>query len=385
MQVRRPLQKKDVAAVFFGTRAGCVLLVLLLMVPGFAPAADSAEQYWLLEEYLDRYPAQRALLQQFSREVAAPGQSRDKPVERAVRVAVVYPGNQVSDYWRRSVQAFEARMQELFLPYRLESFFSRPGANPELQEQQIVDALATDPDYLVFTLDASRHQRIIEHIIARGRPKLILQNITTPVRAWDARQPFFYVGFDHVEGSELLADAVLGSATPPREAAILYWAPGYVSSMRGDTFLRRLQQANVIIRDRFYTRADRSSARTAARAALRQNPDLDFIFSCATDVAFGVLDAIQEDSRNQRVVTNGWGGGSQELDAILAGRLQLTVMRINDDNGVAMAEAIRRDLSGQPVPQVYAGRLALVTRDTPAHEIEALKRQAFRYSGLQQQ
>ena len=41
---------------------------------------------------------------------------------------------------------------------------------------------------------------------------------------------------------------------------------------------------------------------------------------------------------------NGWGGGSAELEAIERGDLDVTVMRMNDDTGIAMAEAIKWDL-----------------------------------------
>ncbi len=57
-------------------------------------------------------------------------------------------------------------------------------------------------------------------------------------------------------------------------------------------------------------------------------------------------------------------------------------MRMNDDNGVAMAEAIALDLQGRSgdVPLVFSGAFELVTADHDRSRIEALKRRAFRYS-----
>ncbi|MFC6672267.1 hypothetical protein [Marinobacterium aestuariivivens] len=83
------------------------------------------------------------------------------------------------------------------------------------------------------------------------------------------------------------------------------------------------------------------------------------------------------------MIINGWGGGDAELEALARGELDLTVMRMNDDNGVAMAEAIRADLEqhGDRVPQVFSGDMVLLTRNTPAAELEALRARAFRYSG----
>ncbi len=132
----------------------------------------------------------------------------------------------------------------------------------------------------------------------------------------------------------------------------------------------------------YYTRSGRKSAQIAALDALARNPQLNFIYACATDVALGALDALREKGRLQDVRVNGWGGGAAELASIRAGEMDLTVMRINDDNGIAMAEAIKNDLDGVAVPQVYSGRFAIVTRDTPAQRVEQLRRQAFRYSGV---
>ena len=109
---------------------------------------------------------------------------------------------------------------------------------------------------------------------------------------------------------------------------------------------------------------------------------MDFIYSCSTDIALGVIDAIETLGLQGKVQTNGWGGGSQELEEIAKGRLAVTVMRMNDDNGVAMAEAIALDQLGRSddVPLVYSGEFALVTQAHDAAKIDALKNRAFRYS-----
>lgn len=59
--------------------------------------------------------------------------------------------------------------------------------------------------------------------------------------------------------------------------------------------------------------------------------------------------------------------------------LDVTVMRINDDTGIAMAEAIKRDLEGEAVPVVYSGDFEIVTKDN-SQKIDVFKQRAFRYS-----
>ena len=67
--------------------------------------------------------------------------------------------------------------------------------------------------------------------------------------------------------------------------------------------------------------------------------------------------------------------GSDELKALSKKELDFTVMRINDDNGVAMAEAIYLDLINKrnEIPQVFSGDIVLLDQSTPADKIEKLK------------
>lgn len=82
-------------------------------------------------------------------------------------------------------------------------------------------------------------------------------------------------------------------------------------------------------------------------------------------------------------MVNGWGGGSAELAAMQKQDLNFTVMRMNDDNGVAMADAIILDRNGQSsaVPQIYSGKIVLITKEQSMDVINSMKKQAFRYSG----
>ena len=82
-------------------------------------------------------------------------------------------------------------------------------------------------------------------------------------------------------------------------------------------------------------------------------------------------------------MVNGWGGGSNELDSLLAGDLDFTVMRMNDDNGVAMAEAIRLDVESnlKQEPIIYSGEMVIVRQGISKEKIIKLEGKAFRYSG----
>ncbi len=356
-----------------------VTLTALLLA--LAMDVSAGNRYITLSDYLQRNPEQKALMAKLQAKVNAPAVALTKPGGKLVRIAMAVPGLQLSDFWLRTATALRRRLDRIGVVYQLDSHLFSLESDNFSQDARFDAALKDDPDYLLLTLDSHLQQRSIERLLAQSRPKLILLNITTPIQQWGRNQPFLYAGFDHQEGSQLLADAMLADkGNQPRTVSLLYRSPGYVSDMRGNILVERLQQEGVRLSSRFYTDSTRGSSRAAALTALQQDPGIDFIFACSTDVAFGAVDAIAELGLQGKVRVNGWGGGQSEIDAIRRGSLDMTVMRINDDAGIAIAEAIRSDLAGEPVPQVFAGRFHLITQATDALTLKTLEKRAFRLS-----
>ena len=95
-----------------------------------------------------------------------------------------------------------------------------------------------------------------------------------------------------------------------------------------------------------------------------------------------VDDVVKEFGRLD-ILVNGWGGGEAELQALQQQELDLTVMRINDDNGIAMAEAIKLDQLNlsQRIPHIFAGDIELLHKGASSSVINQLKQKAFRLSG----
>lgn len=358
-------------------------VVILATLAAAIVAGHPLDAYWTQQDYLAERPEQAAVSAAFAERVRAASEPLARPPAEPVRITMVYPALQVSDYWRRSVASLEGRLKELGIPYVVDPHFTKPEVEVQRQGEQIFQALEAGTDYLVFTLDAARHRVMIERLIARGRPKVILQNITTPLRSWGENQPFLYVGFDHAAGSAMLADYLIKASGGRGDFALLYGPRGYVSAVRGGTFLSAVADRPAMsLKSSYYVGFDRARARAASLDALTNHPDIGLIYACSTDIALGAVDALRESGRLGQVLVNGWGGGSAELEAILAGELDVTVMRMNDDNGAAMAEAIRLDLEGRAaeVPTIYSGDMVIVSRETTRAELDGLKARAFRYS-----
>ncbi|MEH6822508.1 MAG: substrate-binding domain-containing protein [Motiliproteus sp.] len=319
-------------------------------------------------------------MQAFAAKVEGTALPLKKSHDQPIKISAVYPGKQRSDYWRRTMRALSLRLDLLGLNYQFMEQTYAFNASMEQQKHAINEALLADPDYLILTLDEPRQQRMIEQLLMRQRPKIILLNITTPVKNWASHQPLLYSGFDHILGTKLLADELLNPTREPQSIGLLYRQPGYVSTMRGGSFADLVRERGGTLSASYYTKSDVETSHLAALRLLEQHPNLSIIFACATDVALGAIQAIGEKGLKGRVIVNGWGGGQAELDAIRRKEMALTVMRMNDDAAVAVAEAICNDQTGLPVPQIYSGRMVLVTQQHSAEQIQQLSNTAFRYS-----
>lgn len=364
---------------------------LLSFLMGSAALADGfSAGIWTIDEYNRENPGHASRAEAFGRVVQAsepplfsPGDSESG--QKAVRISVIYPGKQISDYWKRSVDSLKGRLDQAGLSYTVTSSFTEAGTEIRLQEKLLRDSLRESPDYLVFTLDALRHKKIIENILSRSQTKIILQNITTPVRAWGDQQPFLYVGFDHEKGSKFLADEYIKRTNGAGKYAVFFGPRGYVSYMRGNYFIEYVsRKSDLQFTSGYYVGFDREKAREAALELVEREKDLSFIYACSTDIALGIADALKEKGLTGKILVNGWGGGGSELSAIEDGALSFTVMRINDDNGVAMADAILLDQDGQggDLPLVFSGEMALVDQSMTGDRIQDLKEKSFRYSGM---
>lgn len=359
------------------------LFVLFVLIYLNIPFLNAHEEYWLVDEYLQLNPKQKTISDNFINLVNNKAVKISVNQKEKVKIVIVYPGNQISDYWRRSKISFEKRLKELNINYELKNHFTKPATEIRTQSKQLLESIKNDTDYLIFTLDTSKHVQFIERIISKKKPKLILQNITTPIKKWRERQPFMYVGFDHVIGSMLLADYYMNKIGSKGDYAVLHGSKGYVSYMRGTEFINYIsEKSDLKLLDSYYTNFNKQKAMIATNQLLKTHPTLKFIYAGSTDIALGIAEVLKENNLTGKILTNGWGGGSNELNAIEKNLLDITVMRINDDNGVAMAEAIKLDIENKTseVPTIFSGDFAVVKKGIKKDKLQWLKEKAFRYS-----
>ena len=357
------------------------LFSILLFYISLVSLQASESKYYQIDEYIKTYN-QESISKNFIKSIQDNASSLQNK-NKKVKIVMVYPGNQISDYWRKSKLSFQRRLDELNINYELIDFFTKPAIQIKEQSKQLFYAMKDNTDYLIFTLDVRKHAKFVERIISKKSPKLILQNITTPLKIWKGRQPFLYVGFDHYIGSKLIADYYIKQTKGKGKYAILYGSNGYVSYMRGNKFIEYVSKnSDLKVVHEYYTNFNKEKARKATLDLLKIDKDIKFIYACSTDIAFGVIEALKEMNLFGKIKVNGWGGGDKELELIEKNELDLTVMRMNDDNGIAMAEAVKLDIKGQArkVPSIYSGEFVLVKKGIKTKQLVKLRKKAFRYT-----
>jgi autoinducer 2-binding protein LuxP len=337
-----------------------------------------AKEYMTIDEYIQVHPNEKEKMFNFGQVI------KKDPIKilyqnKPIKISIIYPSNEISDYWRRSTLSFEKRLQLLNIDYVLDENFIDVH-NSSLQSLKIKEALSKQSDYLIFTLDINTHKKLITQLLSRKKPKIIIQNVTTPLQEWEGNQPFLYVGFDHIEGTKLLVQYFKKQFPQGANYAMLYFTQGYVSDMRGDSFISLSDGAFTLLSS-YYTEGKAKNAYNATKEILQKYKNLDFIYSCATDISIGTLEALREGDK--KILLNGWGGGSMELELIKEKQLHVSVMRMNDDNGIAMAEAIKFDLENKfdSIPQIYSGSFVLIDQNTTQEKLQTYINYAFRYSG----
>ncbi|WP_320006355.1 substrate-binding domain-containing protein [Maridesulfovibrio sp.] len=357
------------------------LAVILTIL--FCALPVTAGKYYTLDEYIQIHPEEIIRAENFRKIVSNNTVTKHNNLT-SPKIAYIYPGAQVSDYWRRSIAALQNRFLQYEIKPEILQFPIPPSAKATGLAAIFHKAMRAEPDYLIFAFDIKRHQRIIEPALISGKPKIILQNITTPLKEWESRQPFMYVGFDHATGSKDLGRYFAAKVNGQGGYAVLLPNPGYLNDVRGKTFISYMDHnTSMNLVSLFQTGIDKDKAREATRRIIAKYPDIDFIYACSTDIALGASEALQSAGLQGKILLNGWGGGAPEIKALKKNALDVTIMRINDDNGVAMADAIILDMLGKKsqIPLVFSGRFEIVVKGIPDAKLLQLQQESFRYSG----
>ncbi|MCY4451023.1 MAG: substrate-binding domain-containing protein [Immundisolibacterales bacterium] len=362
--------------------AGLALCATVAEARDVAALADmegsGEDGYWEYYEVTDE-----ATLEAFQAIVGKPGAAMANPPAEPVKIAFIYPSQDVSDFWLRNYQAMMARLEEMGIPAEDTQFASDVG-------DHIVQATYTDQveqedfDYVVFGPTELRVQQDnIKRLIDKPDTEVIVWNFTVVPQAWGSAQPLAYLSFSHLAGALIMCDYVLKKLGTEGTMALVRGIPGAIDDQRSGGFRDCVTgQSDWQVAYEHVGMFERERGYTGTQQILQAYPEVELIHNANTAMAMGSISAVQEAGSDVKVTA--WGGTGDELEALRHGELWATPMRMSDDVGVATAEVVRAHLEGRTddIPLVSLGRITIVSGETGADVVDAMEREAFRYTGI---
>ena len=348
-------------------------------IPALADMEGSGEDgYWEYYEVTDA-----DTLAAFQEIVGKPGETMANPPSEPVKIAFIYPSQDVSDFWLRNYQAMMARLEEMGVPAEDTQFASDVG-------DHIIQATYTDQveqedfDYVVFgPTELKVQQDNIKRLIDKPDTEVIVWNFTVVPQAWGSAQPLAYLSFSHLAGALIMCDYVLKKLGTEGTMALVRGIPGAIDDQRSGGFKDCVtSQSNWKVAYEHVGMFERERGYTGTQQILQAYPEVELIHNANTAMAMGSISAVQEAGSDVKVTA--WGGTGDELEALRHGELWATPMRMSDDVGVATAEVVRAHLEGRTddIPLVSLGRITIVSGETGADVVDAMEREAFRYTGI---
>jgi autoinducer 2-binding protein LuxP len=375
------MTKKTFAKTILLTGAA-VLALSLPLAAQEVPAGAKERGYFLLPELHEMVPAERVAMDAFMKSVVAEPVASTRTFDKPLRIALMFPSLETSDAWARLNISTRKRLEELGVPFEITEFMIKPDEH-DRQGAQVEQVLAGNFDYVVIGPSEYQVQKSNISRLSESLPTLVMNVVNPFVDTYGTeKQPITHVGFDHTIGAEALCRWVIGETGGEGTFALVRYIPGLIDGQRSDHFADCVtKNSNMKLVGEFEANGDRELAFSGANALLSRYPDIKMLHAGNTAVALGVLAAATERGVLDEVIINGWGGGADELKSIKEGGLKVTAFRVNDDWGVAVAEAIRAHAQGDPVPVVLAATIKPLDYKMSSEAIDAETAHAFRYSG----
>lgn len=324
-------------------------------------------------------------LADFQAVVAADAVPISEMPSEPVEIAVIFPSLDVSDIWLRSFLAMSARLEELQVPFNVTTFASGMGDH-SLQDTYAEQVIEEGYDYVIFgPTELSIQQDNIKRLVDAPGIEVIVWNNDLVIKDWGDAQPLGYHGYAHLDGARRMAQYVIDRWGPDGNFALIRGTPGLIDDQRSEGFRDYLEDnSNWVFLYEHYGEFQREGGFDGAQFIATGYPEADLIHNANTAMAMGAVSAISAMDMLDNIVLTGWGGTGDEVEAIRLGELKATPMRINDDMGVASAEAIKYHLEGRAteLPLVFLMRIEILDNLMDEPEIVALEREAFRYSGV---
>lgn len=307
-------------------------------------------------------------------------------LDNPVQIALIYPSADTSDFWARNYLAMTKRLEQLGIAYETTEFASRQiehslqstYANQVSQDADLYDYVIFGPSELAIQGDN------IDKLAGTEGFETYVWAFHTPLKYLET-QPAAWFDFSSAAGALTMCDYMLGRLGNDVTMAMNRGIPGITDNQRSGDFKACVEEkGNWTTVYEHYGEYQTEGGFEGTSLIMQSYPEAKIIHNANTAMAMGSVEAQLAMGKEKEIFSTGWGGTGLELDAIRRGELDATPMRMGDDVGAATAEAIKADLEGRAdeLPLVFLGRITVAHDQMSADEIDALEKEAFRFSGV---
>lgn len=364
------------AAILMGSMAAAEGHLPLKALPD-----DGKRDYWVPEQV-----NADGALDALQAVVGAEAQPFKGSLDNPIQIALIYPSADTSDFWARNYLALIKRLEQLGIAYETTEFASRQIEH-SLQSTYAaqVDQDADLYDFVIFGPSELATQADNIDKLA-GNPDLttFVWAFHTPLK-YLKNQPANWFDFSSAFGALKMCDYMLGRLGKDVTYAMNRGIPGITDNQRSGDFKDCVaEKGNWNPVYEHYGEYQREGGFEGTSLILQAYPEAKVIHNANTAMAMGSVEAQVAVDAAKDIFSTGWGGTGLELDAIRRGELDATPMRMGDDVGAATAEAIKYHLEGRAdeLPFVFLGRITIAHDEMSVEEIDALEKEAFRFSGV---
>ena len=322
-------------------------------------------------------------LQSATAEEAKPYEGK---LEKPLQIALIYPSADTSDFWARNYLALTKRLEQLEIPFETTEFASRQiehslqstyTAQVE-QDADLYDFVIFGPSELAIQGDN------IEKLAKNEDLKTFVWAFHTPLKYFE-KQPAGWFDFSSAYGAIEICEYMVERLGNDVVYAMNRGIPGITDNQRSGDFKDCVaEKGNWNAVYEHYGEYQREGGFDGTSLILQSYPEAKVIHNANTAMSMGSVEAQKAVGKEGEIFSTGWGGTGLELEAIRNKELDATPMRMGDDVGAATAEAIKAHLEkrGDELPLVFLGRITVAHDQMSIEEIDALEKEAFRFSGV---
>jgi ABC-type sugar transport system substrate-binding protein len=293
----------------------------------------------------------------FSAQAPATAQEAGK----VYQIAFITPSFDISDAWERVYHAVQARLGELGVEFEAQLLSMERHNDHATQLAQVEAVIARGVDYVFFGPAEFETAVTPMRMMNEAGIGVVIYNFFDPHEEEDARA-LQYIAFDHYEGGRITGEWIalntFGRGKTEAKIAIIQGTPGVVSDQRRDGILSVLNlhpTMEVILGP--YAEFDRVKGYEAAQNLMAAHPDLDLIIGLSTTMGLGAAQAIREAGLSDQIMSMGYGGTADEIQAIGEGWLSASISRNIDDSGAQAADTFVKHMKGEldQIPISWSG------------------------------